>query len=72
MVKDALGFIVALHLCPSVHEKRRVGRKRRQKMHAIPCFPLSHQPQSKDQHWIGTSCTLGAILLHTETKGSAQ
>lgn len=62
-----------LYTCVLQYMRREgwTGREDK-KMHVIPCFPLSRQPQSRDQHWIGTYCALGTILLHIEIKGSAQ
>lgn len=70
MVKDALGFIVALHLCPSVHEKGGQEEKAEKCMPSL--FPFVTPTSEQDQHWIGSYCALGASLLHTEIKGSAQ
>lgn len=69
--KDALGFIVSLHLCPSVHEKRRVGRRRRQKK----CMPapvfLCH---ANRRAGINTGSVLTAhwVLVYYILKSKAQ
>lgn len=71
--KDALGFhhsSTPVSFSKSGEKNKQEEKTEKNAWHHL--FPLSHQPQSKDQHWIGIYCTLGAILLHTLIKGTVQ